>query len=866
MAFYHRIWNAFRPASTHSALERELRFHIRERAEELQSAGIPEVEAIRQARQQFGHLTSHVERTRDMDINAAVDSFVRNLRQAVRGLAKAPAFTATVVATLALGIGANSAVFSAISAVIFRPLPFPAGDQLVKIAQVHPQSPERGIAPVRLEEWHRLNSTLQAITGYYIEDASELSGEYPERLKHALVAPRFLQVWGVAPVVGRDFTPAEEHFGGPFAVLISHRFWLHRFGGNPNAVGRKLRIGRSSVSIVGVMPAGFLVPSRDVDLWSPSPMDAPYAQSRESVWFTGIGRLKPNVTLEQARANLATIQSNLGRQFPKTDGPLKPAIEPLKEATVGGVRNSLYILFGSVSLLLLIACTNIAALLLSRATKRQHEISVRFSLGASRSNGITQLLTEVFVLALAGAALGLGLAAGAAQVFRALARDLPRIEEIALDWRIVLYSLGCAVAATLLCGVFPAIHATRRDLAAALAQAGRTQVAGGNRLQFALVGTQVCLAVALLAGAGLLLRSFQELGRVSPGFDPSHVLTFRMSMSWGETADQKGSRQRFERILEALRSVPGVEEAATTLSLPGVPGQYALEFKAAEGTANTEAKIVAQNRVVTPSYFSTLRIPLVAGDLCREDPNAITAMVNRSFANTYFPGTTPIGRHLIDVGNSYARPTEIRGVVGDARETGLDHEPVPTVYTCYTLAQPNTIFLVSTRSDPASLSATIRRKIHELEPRRSVYELTPLTSHISDAYSENRLRTILLTFFAITAVSLASIGLYGTLSYLVTVRRREIALRLALGALPKEVVRQFLAQGIRVCLVGCIAGLALAIALSKTLAGMLYGVSPTDSFTLASVAGTVLAVSAIASLLPALRAARLEPTQVLREE
>src|SRR5439155_6039617 len=327
-------------------------------------------------RQQFGNYTAQVERTRDMDIYGWLESFVLNLRHRARGPGKTPALTATVVLTLALGIGANSAVFSAIYAVLLRPLPFPESDQLVKLAQSHPKIPQPFVAPVRLEEWNRLNNTFQAITGHYTEDASELSGELPEKLKLALVAPRFLQVWGIAPALGRDFSPQEERFGGPNAVLISDRLWRRRFGGNPDAVGKTLRIGRSAYPIIGVMPASFLFPDRDVDLWSPSPMDAPYAQSRESTWFTAIGRLKPGVTLAQARANLASVQANLGREYPKTDAMIGAMIEPLKEATVGGVRRCLLILFGSVSLLLRIACSNIAALLLSRAAAREHEISV----------------------------------------------------------------------------------------------------------------------------------------------------------------------------------------------------------------------------------------------------------------------------------------------------------------------------------------------------------------------------------------------------------------------------------------------------------------------------------------------------------
>src|SRR5580704_7977913 len=672
MAWYWRIWNVLRPGRLQSDLERELSFHVRERVEELQAGGMSSEEAAREARQAFGNYTAQVERTRDMDINGCLDSLIRNLRQALRGLQKTPVFTVTVIATLAIGIGANSAVFSAIDAVLLRPSPFPNGDELVKLAQVNPKNQDAFVAPPRLEDWNRLNSTFQAITGYYTEDESELSGELPEKLKRALIAPRFLQVWGIAPELGRDFSPQEEHFGGPSAVLITDRLWRRRFGGNANAIGKNLRINNTSMPIVGVMPASFLFPDRDVDLWSPSPMDSPYSQSRETGWFTTFGRLKPGVTLEQAQANLASVQANLGRQFPKSDAPVGASIQPLKEATVGGVRQSLWILFGSVSLLLLIACTNIAALLLSRAAERRHEISVRFSLGASRASVAAQLLTEVLVLAIAGAVLGLAIAGEASRVFRALAKDLPRVEEIRLDWSIVLYSLACAIAATLVCGIFPAIRATRRNLAGSLAQAGRSQVSSRNPVQFTLVGIQVALAVTLLAGAGLLLRSFQQLGRVSPGFDPENVLTFHMSSSWAETGDQKGARQRLERVLDSLRSIPGVTAAAASMGLPGLPAQYQMELNTVEGRAETEPKMIAQSRAVEPGYFATMRIPLLAGDTCRDNPNTSGVMVNHSFANSYLAGRAAIGRHLMQSANWPS--SEIRGIVGDARESGMDRE------------------------------------------------------------------------------------------------------------------------------------------------------------------------------------------------
>lgn len=719
------------------------------------------------------------------------------------------------------------------------------------------------VAPLRLQDWSKMNSTFRAITGYYMQDASELSGELPEKVRQALVTPHFLQVWGIAPVLGRDFAPNEERFGGPNAILISDSYWRRRFAADPGVIGKQLRLDGWSYQIIGVMPASFLFLDRNVDLWSPSPMDAPFAQHRQIGWFKVIGHLKPGITVEQAQADMSTLQANLARQYPKTDADVKAVVLPLKETTVGGVSRSLWILFGSVSVLLLIACTNIAALLLSRAAQRQHEISVRFSLGAGRRSVIGQLLAECFLLAAAGASLGLFIAAGASSIFRSLAANLPRIDEIGLDWRIMLYSLACAVTATFLCGLYPAIRSTRGDMVSSLMQGSRTQVSSHGFANLALVGIQVSLAVALLICAGLLTRSFRELGRVSPGFDPAHVLAFRISANWGETGNQNALKQKTRRIIDHLRAVPGVSEAAMAMAIPGAPARYQLELKA-DGRTESESKITAEIRYVSPEYFSTLRIPLIAGKLCGDSADTSGVMVNRSFANTYFTGLDVIGRRLQQI--SLPQGGEIRGIVGDAREMGIDRAPAPTVYWCYVQAQPGAIFLARTQADPAAMAETIRRKIREIEPTRSVFDIAPLEERISDAFAENRLRTFLLAFFAATAVMLACVGLYGTLSYMVNVRRREIGLRLALGALRGQIASLFLAQGIGVSVIGCVVGLCLAAGFTRLLAGMLYGVSPSDAITFIGVIVMMLGVAIAASLLPAIRAARLDPMQVLRDE
>jgi putative ABC transport system permease protein len=699
-----------------------------------------------------------------------------------------------------------------------------------------------------------------------MDDMSETSGSLPERVSVALVAPRFLRVLEVAPMLGRNFTPREEHFGGPDAVLISYAFWQSHFHGDPDAVGQQLRAGSFSWSVVGVMPKSFAFPDRDVELWAPSPPDAPYAQDRNETWYHAIGRMKPGVTLAQAEADMVLVQKRLGQQFPDPDASLTVKSEPLKETVVGGVSDSLWLLYGSVSLLLLIACSNIAALLLARTADREHEISVRFSLGASRRAIVVQLLSEVLLLALLGSLLGLAIAAAAAHAFHLLANVLPRAQEISLNWRIVVYSLGCAVATALLCGLIPALRGTRRQLAHSLARTSRTHASTRNPLQWFLVGVQVMLAVTLLTGAGLLLRSLGQLDRVRPGFDPSHVLTFQITGSWGETANMGALLRRIDGTLDALRAMPGVENAATAGFLPGVPAEYQNQYNI-DGEQDPNRKTLADTRIVSQGYFETMKIPLLAGRACRQGSPTSDLLVNRSFAAMYLGDSPAVGHILAQAANAASQiQGRIVGVVGNAREEGLNTLPGPTVYICLSAGNPFPYYLVRTHGAPMAMADAIRRRIHQLEPNRSVYGISTLQEHLSDVSFDNRLRTLLLTLFAASAVLLVCLGLYGTLNYLGRMRQREVGVRLALGAPRGQILRRFLAQGMRVTCFGCLAGLLLSVAADRLLKGMLYGVSTLDAKTDLAVLGVILLVAILSSLLPAWRAARIEPVQVLRQE
>jgi len=797
-----------------------------------------------------------------------MESLLGDVKYAVRVLARTPGFTLVVVLTLALGIGANSVVFSAMNAILWRPLGFPEADRLVVVNQSIPNAPISNTAPVRIEEWNEQSSTFAAITGYYRQDVSETSGELPEKYRLANVAPRFLDVWRTEPLIGRGFTPADSRAGAAPVVIVTYRYWSTKLERDPNVLERVVRIGGRAIPIVGVMPESFRFPDRDVDLFTPTVYE-PFVLQRNNLWYRGFGRLEPGVTVEQARADLELIQRRLAEQYPDTDRNVGVYVEALKETTVGSVRGSLWLLFGAVSVLLLIAATNIAALTLARAAKRSQEVSVRLSLGAPPTSIRRLVFVETAVLAVAGALLGLVVAAAAAAALRRLAPEFPRIEELALDGGILLYTLAAIIAVTLVCGLAPAVRAARTSLSGALTDARRTQVSGRHALQWLFVGVQVALSVVLLAGAGLLIRSFQELSRVDPGFDTSRVLTFRI----GGTFEDFGQlAERVQLILDELRALPGVDSTAVASPVPGMIDdgsgfQFGIATLRIDGRDDAEEPARAQIRVVSPSYFETMQIPLVAGDLCRVIPvvtpeTPVEIMINSAFAARYFPGASPVGAIVRPNPNVAMR---IAGVVGNAREVALDREAVPSYYPCrVAYATPALAFLVRTRGGPERIVNAVRAKIKELEPLRAVYDVAPLRERIGVEYADERLRTSALALFAGTA--LACLGVYGTLSYVVGLRRREVGLRVALGAQQSNIVAQLLRQALRVVAAAVAVGLALSVAFSRVLSGMLFSVSPFDAVTLGSVIALVTGVAMMAALVPAVRAARVAPMAVLREE
>ena len=787
---------------------------------------------------------------------------LHEVRAAVRSVARRRGLAAAVILTLALGVGANSAIFSVIDAVLLKPLPYPDSDRLMTVYESNAARRDLTslVAPVRLEEWNRMNRSFEALAGSYFENVTDTSGPLPERIEAMSTSPRFFTVLGTPAALGRTATPQEEQLGGPAVVVISDSLWRTRFHAEPSAIGRTMTLGGRQRTVIGVMPPSFRYPSATTQAWVPAQLPAVLmTRVREARFYRGIGRLKSGVTPEQAAKDLTAVQHRLALQFPQTDSGWSAAVSPLKEEQIGGVRRSLWLLFGAVSLLLVAACGNVACLLLADAARRQHHVTVRFALGADRWTVVRQLLLEGLLLAVSGSLVGLLLASWGVHALRTAASDLPRAAEMTVDARLVAFTLTLSVATTVLFALAPALQATRHDLARRLG--ARTQVGGRQLLTRLLVGAQVSLAIILLVGAGLLIRSFARLQQTSPGFDPHDVLTFRMSAAWSERPEAVGRRQ--QRTLQRLSEIPGVTAAALNSMLPAGADVPPSEFKIA-GRATTEP-IFAVIRMVSADYFKTLRIPMLQGDTCRDDPRPEAppkVVVTRAFAARFFPRENPLGHRVVT-----RVPAEIVGVAGDVRERGIARRAEPTIYLCGLIRfWPDPYFIVRTDPSRAVTMGTIRQALREIEPQRAVYGAAPLDEALAETRAQPRLNMWLLGLFAGTALTLALVGLYGMLAQFVSQRRRELGLRIALGARPGQVIGQVMKHGASVLVVGIGLGVAGAFALTRLMTALVFGISTHDLITFVAVPVVLAATALAATLLPARRAVRIDPVQALRED
>jgi putative ABC transport system permease protein len=809
--------------------------------------------------------------------------FLGYFRFSFRQLRKSPSFAIAAVVTLALGIGATTAIFSLVNAVLLKPLPFPESDRLMRITQedhsVGAPVPESLSYPDYFD-WRARNRSLSGMACYSGQNMT-LTGDGPaQQLGVYVVSSNLFQVLGVAPMLGRDFRWNEEQAGNR-AIMLSYPLWLSRFGGQRDVIGRQITLDGEPYTIAGVMPKGFLFPGETgVEAWTSIATEAegkdPATGQRGQDGLEIIGRLKPGVTVEQAKADLSSVARGLAAQYPDSNKwYTTAAVTPELEHLVGKTRPALEVLFGAVGLLLLIACVNVAGLLLVRSSRRSGEIALRSALGATRSEIVWQLLTESVALSVISGLAGIALAGGILKELAVLfPKALPRLGNVSIDLPVFAFAMGVSILTGILFGVVPALRVSRLAPALALRDGTRTVTSGRShhRLQTWLVIGETALGLVLLVGAGLLIRSFVSVLRVDPGFDPHHVLTARYTMpDVGYSHDHK--IHFVEELTARLAALPGVKSASAGWPMPMSGSDAAISFTV-EGHPVAKSDHPSEAiGVVQPGYFETMRIPLIAGrtfnalDQTKSPPVII---IDQAFAKKYFAGVNPIGRHVTaDVGDDVVEHPvrEVVGVVGDIHQRGLAVEPVPHYYLPWTQAVITTPYLVMrTGGDPAALERAVKAMVAQMDANIPVYRVHPLDFYVSQAVAPARFQTLLLTAFAGVALLLAAVGLYGVLAYIVEQRALEIALRLAVGAQRGDVLRMILRRGMVLAAIGVTAGLGISFVVTRFLGTLLYGVRPFDPLTFCGMSLVLLAVALLASAAPAYRAARTDPMTTLRTQ
>lgn len=802
-----------------------------------------------------------------------METLLKDIQYGFRSLLKRPGFTAIAVITLALGIGANSAIFSVINAVLLRPLPYPESEQLVQFDGLDPRAgiTQGAISVPDFADWQSQNQVFEHMAGFVTGGSLLVSGDETERVRGTHVTAEFFPLLRMNAGLGRVLQPDDSQKGSEPVVVLSHGLWQRRFGSDPNIVGSKVKISGKDSVVVGVMPVGFDYPERS-ELWVPFPLD-PAAERRDNRYLNVITRLKPGVTLAQAQAQMNTINQRLAQSYVETNTGWTVQLTGLQDRLVGAMRSSLLILLGAVAFVLLIACANVANLLLARATVRQKEIAVRAALGASRWRIIRQLLTESVLLSLIGGGIGLLLSLWLTKLLIALSPpNSPRFDEIRPDARVFAFTLGLTLITGLIFGLAPALQASRIDLNERLKEGGRS--GGGashNRVRSLMMVSEIALSFMLLVGAGLLIKSFMHLRDVSPGFNPANVLSVRVAIPGAKYAQGEPRAQVLRQMTERIKSLPGVQSAGAVLSLPlggdtfNVDRSYIREGR----PATPEESGGAAYLVATPDYFPTLNIPLVRGrGFTDQDTEQTTkvVVVNESMARLLWPGESPVGKHII-IWRDEKFPREIVGVVGDTKPS-LDVEAGPQMYVPYAQDSNWTgmSLVVRTSGEPTSLTAAVRNEIRQVDKGIPIFNVKTMNEVLAISVGPRRTPMLLLTAFAGVALLLAMIGIYGVTSYHVTQRTQEIGIRMALGAQMRDVVKLVLKGGIALSLIGIGLGLVGAFALTRLLESLLFGVKPTDIATFIVVSLALLFTALVACYLPARRATKVDPLVALRYE
>jgi putative ABC transport system permease protein len=806
-------------------------------------------------------------------------TLLQDIKFGCRSLAKNPGFTAVAVLALALGVGANSAIFSVVNATLLNPLPFPEEGQLLRLGEGKRggAQPERGsFSYPDYKDVQQQAQTLAHVSAFLNAGAMLTDeGLEQERVYGADVSPEYFDVLGIRPELGRVFT-TEEDRPSSGVVVISHGLWQRRFGGRRDVIGRQLRMGVTPVTVVGVMPEGFEYPFRAdrQDFWEPlNDRPAPDRDQRDSHSYRVIARMKPGVTLEQANAELDTISRRLEQQYPDSNTTTLAAGASMHEEMTRDVRPALLILLGAVGLVLLIACANVANLLLARAAGRQREIAIRTALGASRWRVVRQLLVESLLLALAGGACGLLLALWGTDVLVAAGpANIPRVGQAGLDARVLAFTMLVSVLTGVVFGLVPALQASRTDLTGGLKEGSRGSTEGPrrSRVRSALVVAEVALSLVLLIGAGLLIRSFVRLMQTDPGFDPARVVALDIPLGSKRYDTPEKQSAFFAQLVGRVRGMQGVEAAGVVNNLPLGNSIDELTFNI-EGRPPFQPGAMPQAHytVVSPGYFEALKIPLRSGRMFTEHDDARSPnvmLVSEALARAVFAGENPVGRRLIT--DAAVPPFEIVGVVGDARRVSLASEAEPEFYVPFQQAAQRRLNLVvrAGAGDPAALTSSLRGAVAELDKDQLIWQTRTLDQLVSASVAGRRFNMTLLGLFASVAMALAALGLYGVMAYSVTRRTHEIGVRMALGARGSDVLRMVVGQGMRLALLGVAIGLAAAFAVTRVLASLLYGVTTTDPLTYAGLAALLASVAFLASYLPARRATKVDPMEALRYE
>jgi putative ABC transport system permease protein len=857
----------------------ELHFHIERQIEENIAAGMTRQEARRAATREFGSIEQVKEECRETRRANYLENLVKDIRYGLRMLRKSPSFTFFAVAVLALGIAANSAIFSIADAVLVRPLPYRDANRLVMIWEDSTAYgfPKDTPAPGNFSDWKSRNQVLEDVAA--ISDGSfNLTGSgNPENLIGKWVTANLFSVLGVSSALGRDFRPEDDVPGAPGVAILSYGLWLRRFGGDPQIVGKEISLNYEKCTVIGVMKRGVQFPDRETELWVPSRFTTAQLTNHGNHFLQVVARLRPGVSLKAANANLATIASQLEKENPDSNAKVGAFAVPLREELAGDVRPAILMLVGAVCFVLLIACANVANLLLSRATGRRRELAMRIALGATRGRVIQQMLTESILLAIFAGAAGLLLSIWGTKFLATLIpTGIEPMTGTGVDGRVLLFTLAISIATGIVFGIIPASRVSQFQLAHSLKQGGgRSGVgSGGHRLRDALVISEVALAIVLLTGAALMIRSLQNLYHLDPGFRADHVLVMRTPLPRQKYEAFAHRTAFYEQVLARVEGLPGVVAAGYTTWVPltnsgGATG-ITIEGKPEPAPGNV---LIPNIRIISKDYMRALQMKLVEGRLFESRDAAGTlpvALINQTMAKNYWNGEDPIGKHFKVGGYAQKSPwITVIGIVGDVHQAGLDVPARAEMYLPYQQQDSGyepEYLAVRTYGDPMALAETVRQQVWSVDKEQPVAGVMPLEELVDENLASRRMQASLLSGFAGLALLLVTLGIYAVLSFAVTQRTQEIGVRVALGAQPRDVLRMIFSQGFKLFLMGAAIGLGAAFVLSRALVHLLYGVSAYDPASFAGVTILLAAVALLACYVPARRATRVDPLIALRYE